>query len=133
MFKEDDSQWLGGFEFEDTVELRSTSNRTESGGGTVREYKGGFAMYGSEYNSELAESLGCELNDGGTVVVDEDGKTTVDGIYAVGDITSGNNQIPIAMGKGAKAGISLHTELREYPKSLDEIEQTVSPAAAGDD
>jgi thioredoxin reductase (NADPH) len=116
MFKEDDG-WLGGFEFTD---------------GTVREYKGGFAMYGSDYNNDLAEGLGCELNDDGTIAVDEDGKTSVDGIYAVGDITSGNNQIPIAMGKGAKAGISLHMELREYPKSLDELE-TAAPTAVADD
>ena len=117
MFKEDDG-WLGGFEFED---------------GSVREYKGGFAMYGSEYNNDLAESLGCELNDDGTVVVDEDGKTSVDGIYAVGDITPGSNQIPVAMGKGAKAGISLHMELREFPKSLDELETEQAPRAAADD
>jgi thioredoxin reductase (NADPH) len=118
MFKEGNSQWLGGFEFED---------------GTVREYKGGFAMYGSNYNSDLAERLGCELNGDGTVAVDENGKTSVDGVYAVGDITPGNNQIPIAMGKGAKAGISLHMKLREFPKSLDELESQASAAAADDD
>lgn len=117
MFKEDDG-WLGGFEFED---------------GTVREYKGGFAMYGSNYNNDLADALGCELNDDGNIVVDEDGKTNVDGVYAVGDITPGGNQIPIAMGKGAKAGISLHMEMREFPKSLDELEAEQAPRAAADD
>ncbi len=118
MFKEDDG-WLGGFEFED---------------GTVREYKGGFAMYGSDYNNDLAEALGCDLNDDGTIEVDEDGKTSVDGVYAVGDITPGGNQIPIAMGKGAKAGISLHMEMREFPKSLDELQAAqTTPAAADDD
>jgi thioredoxin reductase (NADPH) len=132
MSKTDDG-WLEGFEFEDTVEFRSTSNRTESGDGTFREYKGGFAMYGSEYNNDLAESLGCELNDDGTIAVDDDGKTSVDGLYAVGDITPGSNQIPIAMGKGAKAGISLHMELREFPRSLDELETERAPQAAADD
>ena len=117
MFKEDDG-WLGGFEFED---------------GTVREYKGGFAMYGSNYNNDLAEALGCELNGDGTVAVDEDGKTSVEGVYAVGDITPGGNQIPIAMGKGAKAGISLHMELREFPKSLDELQTEQATRAAADD
>ncbi len=117
MFKEDDG-WLGGFEFED---------------GTVREYKGGFAMYGSNYNNDLADALGCELNDDGNIIVDEDGKTNVDGVYAVGDITPGGNQIPIAMGKGAKAGISLHMEMREFPKSLDELETAQAPQATADD
>ncbi|WP_101296526.1 NAD(P)/FAD-dependent oxidoreductase [Halegenticoccus soli] len=99
--------WLESFEFED---------------GTVREYRGGFPMYGSDYNTGLAEGLGCELNDDGTVVVDEDGRTTVDGVFAVGDLTPGHNQIPVAMGEGADAGIAIHMDLREFPKSLEEIE-----------
>lgn len=107
MFKdEDDPAWLGGFEFAD---------------GTTREYKGGFAMYGSEYNDDLVEQLGCERTESGTVVVDEDGQTSVDGVYAVGDMTPGNNQIPIAMGEGAKTGIALHRRLRTYPKPLSEL------------
>ncbi len=99
--------WLEAFTFED---------------GTRREYKGGFPMYGSEYNNGLAESLGCELNDDGTVATDDHGRTSVDGVYAVGDLISGHNQIPVAMGEGAKAGIALHYELRAFPKSIDEIE-----------
>jgi thioredoxin reductase (NADPH) len=120
MFKDnDDPEWLGGFEFAD---------------GTVREYKGGFAMYGSDYNSDLADKLDCDLNDDGTVAVDEDGQTSVEGVYAVGDITQGNNQIPIAMGKGAKAGLALHKELRTFPKSLEELEgEQATPQAADDD
>jgi thioredoxin reductase (NADPH) len=99
--------WLAGFEFED---------------GTFREYKGGFAMYGSDYHTGLAVDIGCDLNDDGTVAVDDSGRTSVDGVYAVGDITQGHNQIPVAMGKGAQAGIDIHYDLREFPKSLEEIE-----------
>jgi thioredoxin reductase (NADPH) len=125
MFKDpEDSSWLGGFEFED---------------GTSREYRGGFAMYGSDYNADLAEGLGCERNDDGTIIVDEDGLTSVEGVYAVGDITPGNNQIPIAMGEGAKAGIAIHKSLRTYPKALSELSaegdvdaDTTSTASADD-
>ncbi|UPM43843.1 NAD(P)/FAD-dependent oxidoreductase [Halocatena salina] len=99
--------WLEAFTFED---------------GTRRAYRGGFPMYGSEYNNELAETLGCELNDDGTVVTDDHGRTSVDGVYAVGDLTPGHNQIPVAMGEGAKAGIAIHYDLRTFPKSLEEIE-----------
>ena len=93
--------WLESLEFED---------------GTVREYKGGFAMYGSEYNNGLARELGCEINDDGTIVVDDHGRTSVDGVYAVGDCTPGHNQLPVGMGQGAKAGIDLHFQLREFPR-----------------
>jgi thioredoxin reductase (NADPH) len=105
MEKRDDG-WLAAFVFED---------------GARREYRGGFPMYGSEYNTDLAEQLGCELNDDGTVAVDDHGNTSVDGVYAVGDVIPGHNQIPVAMGQGAKAGIDIHDGLREYPKSIEEL------------
>ncbi|MGM0605841.1 MAG: NAD(P)/FAD-dependent oxidoreductase [Halobacteriota archaeon] len=99
--------WLESFEFAD---------------GRVREYKGGFPMYGSEYNNGLAASLGCQLNDDGTVAVDDHGRTSVEGVYAVGDLTPGHNQIPIALGEGANAGIAINKDLRPFPRSIDEIE-----------
>lgn len=100
--------WLEALEFED---------------GAVREYKGGFAMYGAEYNNGLARNLGCEINDDGTVVVDDHGQTSVERVYAVGDLTPGHNQVPIALGEGAKAGISLHFALRDFPRDLEVIEE----------
>lgn len=104
--EETDKSWLGGLEFAD---------------GTMREYTGGFPMYGKRYNNQLAKELGCELADDGAVVVDDHGRTSVEGVYAVGDLTPGHNQIPIAMGEGTKAGIALHYELRTFPMSRDEI------------
>jgi thioredoxin reductase (NADPH) len=107
--------WLEAFEFED---------------GTRREYRGGFAMYGSAYNTALAESLGCELNDDGTVAVDDHGRTSVEDVFAVGDVVPGHNQIPVAMGQGAKAGIQIHKDLRAFPRSLEEVRASgpVDPA-----
>jgi thioredoxin reductase (NADPH) len=102
-----DDGWLEAFVFED---------------GTRREYRGGFPMYGSEYNNDLAASLGVDLNDDGTVAVDDHGRTSVEGVSAVGDLTPGHNQIPVAMGEGAKAGIGIHYRLRRYPRSLEAIE-----------
>ncbi|WP_251328546.1 NAD(P)/FAD-dependent oxidoreductase [Haloplanus pelagicus] len=100
--------WLKALEFE---------------GGAVREYKGGFALYGADYNSGLATDLGCELNDDGTVEVDDHGRTSVDGVYAIGDLTPGHNQVPIALGDGAKAGISIHWTLRDFPRDPDLVEE----------
>jgi thioredoxin reductase (NADPH) len=102
----DEESWLGGFEFAD---------------GTTREYRGGFGMYGSEYNNDIAAALGCEINDDGTIDVDDHGRTSEEGVYAVGDVTPGHNQIPVAMGQGAKAGIAIHKDLRAFPRSAEEI------------
>ena len=110
---EDDPDWLGGLEFAD---------------GTTRGYRGGFPMYGSDYNNGLAADLGAETNDDGTVAVDDHGRTSVDGLYAVGDLTPGHNQVPVAMGQGAKAGIAVHKGLRTFPKPLDELDDGVDAA-----
>ena len=107
MRKSDDG-WLEAFEFED---------------GSVRQYRGGFAMYGSDYNTDLATQLGCALNDDGTVAVGDSMETSVDGVYAVGDVTPGHNQIPVAMGKGAQAGLDIHYDLRDFPRDLDSIRE----------
>ncbi|PSP76542.1 thioredoxin-disulfide reductase [Halobacteriales archaeon QS_1_68_20] len=113
----DEDGWLESMEFSD---------------GSVREYRGGFAMYGAEYNNELADAVGAELNDG-AVVVDDHGRTSVDGLYAVGDLTPDHSQIPVAMGHGAKAGISIHYDLREFPKPVEEFEADGDAPAAADD
>ncbi|MFC7221641.1 NAD(P)/FAD-dependent oxidoreductase [Halalkalicoccus sp. GCM10025322] len=96
--------------------------------GTVREYVGGFAKYGTSYNNRLAKGLDCELNDEGAVRVDDHGRTSVEGVYAVGDLTHGQNQTPIAMGDGARAGLALHHELRTFPVPLEEIEAGETPS-----
>jgi thioredoxin reductase (NADPH) len=89
--------------------------------GEKRDYRGGFAMHGADYNNHLAATLDCDINDDGTIVVDDHGQTTTDGVYAVGDITEGHNQIPVRMGQGAKAGIDIHYNLRTYPLPVEEL------------
>jgi thioredoxin reductase (NADPH) len=100
--------WLESLEFEDN---------------SVREYKGGFAMYGAEYNNGLARELGCAINDDGTIEVGDHGQTSVDDIYAVGDCTPGHNQVPVALGQGAKAGIDVHFQLRDFPRDPDILDE----------
>lgn len=102
-----DDGWLKALEFAD---------------GTVREYRGGFAMYGAEYNNGLARELGCEINEDGSIDVDDHGKTSVADVYAVGDCTPGHNQVPVALGQGAKAGIDVHFQLRDFPRDPSVLE-----------
>jgi len=99
--------WLEAFVFDD---------------GTRREYKGGFPMYGSDYNTDLAASLGVDIDDDGHVTVDDHGRTSVDNVFAVGDVVPGHNQIPVALGQGAKAGIAIHYDARTFPMSQEEID-----------
>lgn len=47
---------------------------------------------------------------------------TVEDNTGDGDATPGHNQVPIAYGDGAKAGISIHFALRDFPRDPDHIE-----------
>ena len=56
--------------------------------------------------TELASEVGVELTDLGCTKVDADGKTSVEGFYAAGDIVQGPQLIQVAAATGAIAGIN---------------------------
>lgn len=65
-------------------------------------------------NSDLAEQLGCELEDGpfGKIVrTDEWKATTVPGVFAAGDITRPAHSISWATSDGMTAGVAAHRSL----------------------
>ncbi|HWH30854.1 MAG TPA: NAD(P)/FAD-dependent oxidoreductase [Mycobacteriales bacterium] len=55
---------------------------------------------------ELATALGCELVDEGYVAVDDEGRTSVDGVYAAGDVVPGLQLVQVAAAQGAVAGVA---------------------------
>lgn len=56
--------------------------------------------------NELARQLGCELDEDGHVVIDRQGRTSVEGVYAAGDLTPGEQLIQIAAGEGTLAAVA---------------------------
>jgi thioredoxin reductase len=60
----------------------------------------------------LAEQLGCELTDEGCLLVNSEGQTTIEGLYAAGDITPGIQLVSVAVGKGAIVGVACATSLQ---------------------
>jgi thioredoxin reductase len=65
-------------------------------------------------HSELPAALGCEIDDDGCVVVDKDGQTTVERVYAAGDMTPGPHLVQVAAAKGAVAGIAAAASMRGH-------------------
>jgi thioredoxin reductase len=61
--------------------------------------------------NDLARQLGCTLTEKGHVVIDEKGATSVEGVYAAGDLTPGTQLIQIAAAQGARAGLACATSL----------------------
>ncbi len=62
--------------------------------------------------NELAVELGCRLDHERCIVIDDKGKTTVDGVYAAGDIVPGPQLVQIAAASGTIAGLACARSLR---------------------
>ena len=62
-------------------------------------------------HSDLVATLGCEVNAMGFVQADTQGRTTVAGVYAAGDLTSPQRAVIFAAAQGAAAGIWLNMAL----------------------
>jgi len=55
---------------------------------------------------------GLAVNKWGNIIVDENGKTSIDGIYAGGDIVLGAATVILAMGEGRRAAASINRWLK---------------------
>jgi glutamate synthase (NADPH/NADH) small chain len=49
-----------------------------------------------------------QVTKNGTIVADENGKTSIEGVYAGGDIVTGEATVISAMGAGKKAARAIH-------------------------
>ncbi len=59
----------------------------------------------------LAEMLGCELTEAGTIVTDADGRTSVAGVYAAGDAaTAHSRSVANAIGMGSRVALAVVLE-----------------------
>lgn len=60
---------------------------------------------------------GLQVTKWGTIVVDENGKTSIEGVYAGGDIVTGQATVISAMGAGKKAAKAIHQYLMKKEKA----------------
>ncbi|MEA2876721.1 MAG: thioredoxin reductase [Hyphomicrobiales bacterium] len=75
-----------------------------------------YPALGCTVRSELATILGAECTQVGTLRVDEHQQTTVDGLYAIGDVVSDLHQLSVATGHAAIAATAIHNRLRRNPR-----------------
>ena len=71
--------------------------------------------------------LGARVDDRGELIVDARQETTVEGLFAIGDVVSALNQISVAMGHAAIAASAIHQRL---PPNLREDEASQPETAA---
>jgi thioredoxin reductase (NADPH) len=70
-----------------------------------------YPALGCDVRSELAVSVGARCNSVGCVKVDEKQRTTVERLYAAGDVVSDLHQLSVAMGHAAIASTAIHHAL----------------------
>jgi thioredoxin reductase (NADPH) len=78
-----------------------------------------YPALGCGVRSDLATELGAKTNDVGCLEVDAHQRTTVDGIYAAGDVVSDLHQIAVATGHAAVAATHIHKSLPENFRGAD--------------
>lgn len=74
-----------------------------------------YPTLGSDAQTQLALALGADCDDNAELVTDRQQQTSVDGLYAVGDMVSALNQISVAVGHAAIAATAVHRRLPQNP------------------
>ena len=75
-----------------------------------------YPALGSDVHCQLATMVGARLGDDGCVGVDSHMRTSVEGVYAAGDLVIGLDQISNAMGQGGIAATTIRNDLaKETP------------------
>lgn len=85
-------------------------------GGNVETFDCVYPFLGAYTTAGLVAALGAELSEKGEIVVDRQQMTDVPGLYAIGDVVSGLNQISVAVGQAAIAATAAHNRLPFVPR-----------------
>ena len=98
-------------------------------GGSVLTCQLAFFSIAHHPRTDLASQLGCRLTGEGCIEVDQEGLTSVDGVYAAGDVTPGMQLVQVATAKGTVAGVTCALSLQGQPPAPDAPEPGPDVAA----
>ena len=77
-----------------------------------------YPALGSTPQAQLVTNIGADVSDLGCILTDAHLQTSIPGLYAVGDVVEGLDQISVATGQAAKAATAVHNLLRERENNL---------------
>jgi thioredoxin reductase (NADPH) len=79
-----------------------------------------YSAFGTTSQTQLAKGLGARMDDDGRLFVDEHQQTSIQGLYAAGDLVRGLNQISVANGEAAVAATAIHNSLpKMFAETID--------------
>lgn len=94
-----------------TLDFDGTRCRHVTRSGDVLPFDTVYAYFGCDSSAGIARRAGAELTPEGEILVDRDQQTRLEGLYAIGDVVSGLNQISVAVGHAALAATHAHNAL----------------------
>ena len=81
-----------------------------------------YPALGSDTHTQLADMVGARLSEDCCIGVDFRQRTSVEGLYAAGDVVHGLDQISHAMGEGGVAATTIRNDLaKEHPLMRDAV------------
>jgi len=79
--------------------------------GKIHRFDLVYSAFGTTSQSQLANVLQARTDPSGRLLVNEHQQTSVEGLYAAGDVVRGLNQISVANGEAAIAATAIHNAL----------------------
>ena len=92
------------------LELSETRVLVKLKNGKTEQFDTLYVALGSTARSDIAASLGVQLAANGCIITDTKQRTNVGGVYAIGDITDGLDQVSRSMGQAAMAATTVHND-----------------------
>ena len=89
--------------------------------GSTHRFDTVYPVLGSDAQSQLATALGAAVDDNRELRVDRNRQTSVEGLYAIGDVVSALNQISVAVGDAAIAATAVHNRLPRNFREDDDV------------
>jgi thioredoxin reductase (NADPH) len=93
---------------------RSVTVRTQRG--ESHEVDALYPALGCTVRSDLATGLGASSSEDGNLEVDDHQRTSIDGLYAAGDVVTDLHQLSVAFGHAAIAATDIHNKLPANPR-----------------
>jgi thioredoxin reductase (NADPH) len=82
-------------------------------GGNRLEFSSVYPALGSKFHADLARALDADCTEEGCIRVDDHQRTSVEGLYAAGDVVLGLDQISHAMGEAGVAATTIRNDLAQ--------------------
>jgi thioredoxin reductase (NADPH) len=79
--------------------------------GQTHRFDAVYSAFGTTPQSALAQGLGAQIDESGRLYTSDHQETSVEGLYAAGDLVRGLNQISVASGEAAIAATAIHNRL----------------------